>query len=436
MRGGRYRPLLRQDRQELTVRVLYINHVSQIGGAEVSLLALLRGLNRSEFDPIALCPPGAELPRRLSAIGVPVYTARLPRHGRSIAAAARQLVQGPLLSRWLAQRLREWKVDLVHTNSLSAQIATGAAAQEAGLPVIWHMHSILKRRWPNGVALRRAGHNADRVICVSRAVARELEAWRIPGAKLTVIYNGLDLGERFSPRAATGLFRAQCGLPADAQLVAIIGQLTPAKGQDVFLRAAATIAADHPRAAFLIVGAPLFGDQRWPRRLQRLAQQLGIQDRVIFTGARSDIPSLLSEVRFVVHASVAADALPTVLLEAGAMAKPAVATRSGGASEIIEDGGTGLLVPPGDAEAMAAAMDRLLSDAETAAAMGAAARGVIEKRFANEKFVQRVEQLYREVLCAPAPAAPPCDRGAPSIGAASADNRVPDARGAPDEDHR
>jgi glycosyltransferase involved in cell wall biosynthesis len=382
----------------MTARVLYINHVSQIGGAEVSLLALLGALDRAEFDPVALCPPRGELPARLAQIGVPVHPAWPPRARRGIAAAARQLVRGPLFSRWLNERLREWEIDLVHTNSFSAQLAAGAAAQEAGLPVVWHMHSILKRRWPNGVALRRAGHNADRVICVSRAVARELEAWGIPASKLTVIYNGLDLVECFRPQPPTRLLHTQYGLPADAQLVAIIGQVTPGKGQDVFIRAAASIAADHPRAVFLIVGAPLFGDQRWPRSLQRLAAELGLGDRVIFTGVRHDIPRVLAEVEFMVHASVAADSLPSVLIEAGAMAKPAIATMSGGAPEIIEDRRSGLLVPAGDAEAMAAAMDRLLSDAETAAAMGAAARSRIGRMFTIEENVRKVQQLYRAVL--------------------------------------
>jgi len=415
-------------------RVLYACETAQISGAEIVLLNLIGSINRSLYEPRALCPPGGPLRPRLADLAVPAQVIRFPRLRRTLRSAALELPRLRGFSRRLRTYLRQQQIDIVHANSWGAHIACASAAVECGAITVWHMHSIFRRRWPNGWALRAAARSADRIICVSHAVARELEAWGIPAAKLTVICNGLDLDERFQPRPPTGLLHSQYGLPADAQLVATIGQLTPGKGQDLFIRAAASIAAAHPRAVFLVVGAPLFGDQRWPRHLQRLAQQLGIQDRVMFTGTRDDMPRVLAEVRFVVHASVAADSLPTVLMEAGAMAKPAIATVSGGAPEIIEDHRTGLLVPPGDAEAMAAAMDRLLSDAETAAAMGAAARRVIEQRFTIGQYVRQVEELYRELLLAPVAAS--SDRPHGAAGKVMSGGRDPNAPQRPGENKR
>jgi glycosyltransferase involved in cell wall biosynthesis len=379
-------------------RVLFVCETAQISGAEVVLLNLLSALDRSLYEPHAICGPEGPLAERLAALGVAVTQLRVPRPRRTLRSALRELPRLPGFSRRLGALLRERDIDLLHANSLGAHLACSRAAAECGIPAIWHMHDILRRRWPNGAILRRAAAAADRIICVSRAVADELERWRLPVTKLTVIHNGLDPQGRFRPRAATGFLHAQFGLPAHAQLAAIIGQVTPWKGQHVFLRAAGTIGRERPQAVFLVVGAPLFGGDGYRRRLERIARAAGIADRVVFTGRRSDVPEIMTEVEVVVHASVLPDSLPTVLLEAAASAKPVVATSGGGVAEIVVDGRTGLLVPPGDAEAMAAAIERLLDDPARAQAMGAAARTRAQAMFSLDDQVRKVQALYEEIL--------------------------------------
>jgi glycosyltransferase involved in cell wall biosynthesis len=388
----------------MAVRVLFACETGQISGAETVLLTLLAAVDRAAYEPRAVCPPNGPLAQRLAASGVPVDCVHVPRLRRNLRSLVRELPRLPRFSRWLRAYLRDQQIELVHCNSFGAQLACAGAAVDCGIPTVWHMHDILKRRRSNGWLLRRTARSADRIICVSEAVARELEAWDIPPHKLQVIYNGLDLETHFQPRAASGLLRAQFGLPPRTRLVGIIGQLAPWKGQHVFLRAAGLLNKDRPDVAFVIVGAPLFGGRRYQERLERIAREAGIEGSVIFAGRRDDIPQVLAELEILVHASVLPDPLPTVLLEAGACAKPVVAAACGGVAEIVADGQTGLLVPPGDAEAMSAALDRLLADREAATAMGIAARHRVQRRFSIDGFVRGVEQVYREVLGRPAAA--------------------------------
>jgi len=402
-------------------RILYASETAQVSGAEIVLLNLIESLDRTLFEPRALCAPGGPMPRRLAALGVPVATMRFPWLRRAVRSALLEWPRLPSFSRWLAAYLRDQRIDILHTNSWGAQLACADGALAAGVVTVWHMHAILKRRWPNGWVMRRAARSADRIICVSRAVARELDAFGVPPDKLVVIHNGLDLEGRFRPRPATGLLHAQFGLPPGARLVGMIGQLAPWKGQHVFLRAAAIAAKAQPDAVFLIVGDPLFGDTRYQARLIALARAGGIEEKVVFTGRRDDMPEVLAELDLVVHASVLPDPLPTVLIEAGAAGKPVVATAVGGVSEIVNDGRSGLLVPPGDADAMAAAIDRLLSNHDAAASMGRAARRIVEQRFTVERFASRVQELYRDLLSAPI-AGP-----APNVSDASSSARDADA---------
>jgi glycosyltransferase involved in cell wall biosynthesis len=382
-------------------RILYACETAQISGAEIVLLNLIGSLDRTLFEPRALSAPGGPMPRRLAALGVPVETIRFPWLRGAPRSALLEWPRLPSFSRRLQAYLRDRQVDILHTNSWGAQLTCADAALAAGVVTVWHMHAILKHRWPNAWVMRRAARSADRIICVSRAVARELEAFGVPPHKLVVIHNGLDLAGRFRPRSATGLLRAQFGLPLNARLVGMIGQLALWKGQHIFLHAAAIAAKSQPDAVFLIIGEPLFGDTGYQARLIGLARAGGIEGRVIFAGRRDDMPEVLAELDLVVHASVLPDSLPTVLIEAGAAGKPVVATAAGGVPEIVNDGGSGLLVPPGDADAMAAAIDRLLSNRDAAAAMGEAARRIVEQRFTIERFAGRIQELYRELLNAP-----------------------------------
>ncbi|MBF8300277.1 MAG: putative Glycosyl transferase group 1, partial [Acidobacteria bacterium] len=159
----------------------------------------------------------------------------------------------------------------------------------------------------------------------------------------------------------------------------------------------AILTPSHPDARFLIIGETAPSDTAYLEVLNRLATELGVADRVIFTGIRSDVPALLSGVDVSVMPSLN-EALSNVLLESMAAGAPTVATRVGGTPEALVDDVTGLLVAPGDSRALAAAIARLLDDRHLAARLGRAARQVIEDRFSVDRMVASTEQLYLELL--------------------------------------
>jgi glycosyltransferase involved in cell wall biosynthesis len=215
-------------------------------------------------------------------------------------------------------------------------------------------------------------------------------------ANIVVIPNGVDL-TRFDGPPSGDRVRHEFGFAADAPLIVLVSRLTRMKGIEQFLHAAAALKARYPAARFLIAGETSPPNPAYEKELKDLAVSLGVADAVVFTGLRSDVPALLRSATVAVMPSLN-EALSNVLLESMAAGAPVVATRVGGTPEALLDGSTGLLVPPGDAGAIAAGVSRLLDDRELAARLGGAARSLIADRFSVERMVRSTEQLYAELL--------------------------------------
>lgn len=194
--------------------------------------------------------------------------------------------------------------------------------------------------------------------------------------------------------------RSGLGLNGQHLLIANVGRIVPWKGQDVFLRAFASVARSHPEARAVVVGSP--GDntngQAFESELHRLASALGLSEQVVFTGHRDDVDDIMAASDVVVHSSSQPEPLGRVVMEAIALRKPVIATGAGGVPEMVRDGVTGSLVPPGDAVAMAGALDAVLGNPGRASEMAMRARAEAEHRFAAETFVRTMEEEYRRIL--------------------------------------
>jgi glycosyltransferase involved in cell wall biosynthesis len=215
-------------------------------------------------------------------------------------------------------------------------------------------------------------------------------------SKIVVIRNGVDLS-RFSEPPEPEKLRHELGLPAGTPLVAVVSRLAHLKGLEDFLDAVARISPRFPTARFLVVGETNPQHRPYLDELKSLAARLGVADRVIFTGLRSDVPALMSSVNVSVMPSLN-EALSNVLLESMAAGAPVVATRVGGTAEALTHGETGLLVEPADPAALAASIARLLEDGEMAARLGRAAQQTIADRFSVERMVKTTEDLYLDLL--------------------------------------
>lgn len=371
--------------------ILFLDHATALGGAEGSLLLLLQHLSR----PRALaCPPGP-LAEKAQGLGIPVHLTDFPRLRRS----PRFFVDWARGANEIARLARGTGARALYANTVRAALYAAPAARLARVPFIWHMRDFwLSEARPRALWADRLGKRmligaARRVIVNSHAVAAELPA----SEKISVVHNAVEVA-RFDPAMDGGAFRGQYGIPGDVLVAGVVGRLRPWKGQDRFVRAMATVAETLPEVRFLVVGGEIFGVQdAFERDLHTLVEELGLAERVIFTGQLADVRPALAAMNVFVHPGEP-EPFGLVNIEAMAMGKPVVAFGHGALPEIVVEGETGELVSPGDEDALAEAVLGLLRDPARARRMGAAGRVRVEKHFTVQQTVAGVERVLGEVL--------------------------------------
>jgi len=371
-------------------RVLYVDHANFMGGAEQSLLLLLKNLDRETFEPLLASTPTSPLAQAAAEIGVqvvPVPMDRL-RGVTNLLTVAGRLLQGV---RTLASAIRQEDVDIVHTNVMRASIYAALAARLTRRPLVWHVRDIHHE----GLYVRLMSRLADRIIVISRAVASPLPSWS--AVKTTLVYNGLDLAE-FDPQCTDGRpFRREIGVPDHALLVGQVAWLAPWKGQHLFVEAAAQVAEAHPEVRFVIIGG--LADERYTAYGEQLRQQAyaALGDRLIFAGPHSPIAPVMAGLDLLVH-TAQDEPFGRVLVEAMALHVPVVALAGGGVEEIVEDGPTGLLVSDRDPAALAQSILALLEDKARREAMGRQGRRRVERHFNAAFLTRQVETVYRSLI--------------------------------------
>jgi len=370
-------------------RVLNVVPTLMCGGTEHQFMTLSRRLDPTRFELEFAClrrwgPFVQELAdRRIPLLEYPVATFR----------SVQALTQQARLVRHIARR----RIQIVHAYSFYGNVFAVPPARLVAPVVIASIRDCAPYLTPMQKRVQRyACQLADCVLVNADAVRDWLINEGYDRSKIVVIRNGVDV-TRFSDASNARGLRLELRLTPDAPLVAVVSRLTRLKGLETFLEAATMLKLSHPEARFLIIGETAPTDTAYLEVLTRLAADLGIADRVTFTGIRSDVPRLLSSVDVSVMPSHN-EALSNVLLESMAAGAPTVATRVGGTPEALVDNVTGLLVAPGDARALAVAIARLLDDRQLAARLGEAARQLVVDRFSVDRMVTATEQLYRELL--------------------------------------
>jgi glycosyltransferase involved in cell wall biosynthesis len=382
----------------MTKRILFIDQSGVLGGAELSLLDIVRRLGPG--NEVALLSDGP-LRTRLEEACVPVSLFPL---GRTLGGIRRAtgligaLQAVPSLAAIVARLARRARAfDVLYANTQKALVVAAAAGRIARRPVVWHLRDILAdghfSRSNRILAVFLANRGARRVIANSRATA---DAFVESGGRqdlVRVVWNGIDAAD-FAPAGNDARqLRAALGFAEDAPIVGVFGRLAPWKGQDVVLKALAEVPAAHG----MIVGAPLFGERDYERELRRLADALGIAHRVHFLGFRSDIPALMRASALVVHSSIAAEPFGRTVVEGMLAERPVVASRAGGPCEIIEDRVSGILVPPGDPAALAAALGELIDDHSFASRIAAAGRVRAQTKFSLEPMIDAIRRELDDV---------------------------------------
>ncbi|MBN1288976.1 MAG: glycosyltransferase [Actinobacteria bacterium] len=390
-------------------RLLVVNHAVEIGGAEKVLLRLLDNLDRELFEPSAACPHHGPLAEELASRGIKVFFG-FP--SRRLLEVRRESIGKNRLSAFLypfdmvstvfrlAHLIHKKKFDLILTNSAKADIYGSIAGWLSFKPVVWRLHDIITpevfSKLNRALFKTAASLFASKVLVVSEATRKAIIDLGVNPEIVRVAYNGIDIKSTVTqPPEET---RAEFGIDAFAPVAAMVCRLVAWKGPDIFIKAAADVLKRLPEARFLLVGDATFGEQTYVGELKKLARNLDLEDRLIFTGFRDDIPRIMSASDVVVHASILPDPLPTVLIEAMSLGKPVIGSREGGVPEIVEDGITGLTFTPGCVSELAESMSLLLSDRNKARSMGKKAFERAERLFEIRKSTGNIEKELLEVI--------------------------------------
>ncbi len=383
------------------IRVLYLDHTAKLSGAELSLARLLGALDRTRVEPIVVLAEDGPLYELLAHQSLETHV--LPLHDKlrnarkdalGLIGLVRQIFSLRGLLRYaqdIGRFARERRVHLIYANSLKSDLYGAVAARIAGVPLIWHIHDRIDDRYLPRVTASLIRFMAQHLpVCVVANSRSTLETLRLRATKRSaVIASGITrehIERSWVPQRSNPI--PQIGL---------VGRLAPWKGQDVFLEAAALLLREGVAARFRIAGSAMFGEEAYERQLYELAQKLGIRKHVEFLGF-SDVPAVLRSLDVLVHASRIPEPFGQVIVEGLAAELPVVATDGGGAREIIDNGRTGLLVPMGDAKALARALAQLLADPERARCLAAAGRQHVLEHFTVEQSARHSEALYARLL--------------------------------------
>jgi len=400
-------------------RILYLHHGGGLGGAPLSLLYLLKQIDRACYEPIVLTLKPGPVVDLYRAEGIETHVAqgifdfshtelewygghdlwRLPiqvaRFWPSIIATRRYL--------------RQFKPDLVHLNS-STLAAPARAAWRERIPIVWHIREPiangyfgLRREWLK----RHIAHDSARTIAISEYDASRLR----PSPDIRVIHNFVDF-KVFDRTLSLGEARRKLNLTPAQNVVTMLGGVAHPKGTLTFVQALPLVRKAVPNVRFLVVGPrPVVGDTSRLKSLAKFLLRADAYDRQVmaaatgsiasgyirFTGIRNDIPQVLAASDVVAFPSVVPHFARPVI-EAGAMAKPVVASRLGGPLELVQDGVTGFLVPPSDPAALAESVITLLKDPLRAKAMGEAGYVQAREKFDAAANAKKTFAVYEEIL--------------------------------------
>ena len=396
-------PARKLGSENKSFRALVSDNTAHYGGAFELALTLVKHANK--IEPRAAVLVSSQPPELLKARVADAFPARhfsakewKPPVGPRFTlpwTVARDFFRRVLPATYgFARLIRDYGATIVHLNSgVSPQLYGLLACRLMGAPCVVSFRGY---EYPSRL-IRPLRSLVDRYIVCSKPVKSHIvNVLGIPEAKIAYIYDPVDT-DIFSPEVPPADLERLFGVPRGRKVFAIFGRLVPWKGHAVFLKAARLVLEAVPEAHAMIVGDTADGEPAYGDELRELSRELGIADRTTFTGYRSDIAPLMRASEVLVHASTEAEPFGTVVLEGMACGQPYVAMDEGGPPEMIGSGTHGLLVRPDQPEAMARAIITLLTQPETAAAFGLAARARCVERFSAPTIAKRHLELYREV---------------------------------------
>lgn len=379
---------------EEKLKILYLSHSADSGGAEKCLLTLVMSLDPMRFEPIVALPSMGPLKKKLEEAGVRCVV--LPLEWwifteKGLASCEKDLLQRAYD---VAELIYKEKIDVLHTNT-SVLVEGAIAARIAGKPHVWHLHEILeghpslKPFLPLYLVHRFFDLFSESVVVVSEALARSVSEDMAPG-KVRIINNGIDAP--IVAQSVRASVRKKLGIPEEGVIVCTVGHILKEKGPLNFVEAAIKILKERDDVWFISVGG--IGDSELYKGLEeRIAEEQSRKARIRFLGYRSDVQNIMSAIDIYVVSSET-ESFSLSALEAMAAGKPIVATKCGGPEEILVDGQTGLLVPVNDSDKMAKAVLSLINNSQERQKMGMLGKARFDSHYSAQRYCNNFEELY------------------------------------------
>jgi len=398
------------------IKILILDNSFTFGGAINSLCHLLRALNKDKFVPILVTGQPEEYLEKNFTCTWYHYVPKLPWVNNRIY---RKLITLPIFRlnffRAIFNRLRflywfifitipesliyyrlgrKHKVNVVHLNNiLGSQLAGILAAKLLRVPCVAHLRDFEVIH----PLIRFYTRLIDHHVAISKAIRDNLVELGAPLERISLVYDAIDLNE-FNTKVDNTYLSKEFSAQSKGPRFGIFGRVVEWKGIREFILSANYVIKEIPDATAFIVGDFSDGTQDFMNEMIRLTRNLGIGNRVIFTGYRTDIPAFMKFMNVVVHASITAEPFGMVLIEGMAMSKPIVATSGGGPLDIVVEGKTGLLVKMKDSKSMARAISFLLQKPDLQKRMGRAGRSRVESEFSISRYANQMETIYTKIV--------------------------------------
>ncbi len=401
----------------LRVLVLEASTGGVLGGSLTGLYHMVRGFDRSRVEPTMVLYEEKTIEPDLAAMQVPVYHVhrrRLPKeHGllkyegyqrakenagvrASLQKARRfvRLIREELPSALqIARIIGQVRPHVVHLgNGVRANFDGILACRFTRTPCVVHVKGFEKY----SPRERAAAPRLDAIVCMTKAVRDHCLAQGLRNRRMHVVYDALDESGFVVRRDAQDV-RAELGLAATAPCAGVVGHIQDWKGQIVFVEAMAKVVQHVPEARGLIIGGVHRAGGAYAQQLEARVLELGLADNIVVTGFRSDVADVVNALDVVVHTSVRPEAFGRVILEGMLLAKPVVGTAAGGVPELISEGETGFLTPPGDATSLADRLITLLQDRQRCLAMGQAGQAWARANLTLPQHVAAMTEVYQAV---------------------------------------
>jgi glycosyltransferase involved in cell wall biosynthesis len=363
--------------------ILYLSSFGNLrGGAQVGLFHLVANLDKTAFCPHVNLPTEGSLAKKLRVQGIDVTVFDLPK-------AMNFRIQRNFKALYELLKLStEYKIDLIHTDGPRNTFYAGLVAKIKRIPLVWHVRVSHRDKYD-----RLLYHLSSKIILVANSL-RSRFGWVDESHKFATIYNGIDLSE-FKPQRPIPHVRHYYGIRNSSLLICVVARIEHQKGQKYLIEACGKLKAKLQDFHLLLVGDIV--DSAYLKECKDIAEKLGIQERITFTGQQENVSQVLSAIDIFVLPSLS-EGFPRSVIEAMGARKPVIVTDVGGCSEAVEDYVSGFIVPAKDLKELSDKINLLGTDKELRSKVGKEARIRVEEMFSIQKNVKQIERAYREIL--------------------------------------